>query len=210
MTVVLTVNGPALKKELIQSIARMNNATQIRNSLMVGNQLLVKKFESMKSGMIKEFLNLPVTKEILNGPDSRNISGTLGGYGNLFSFIGFNQSDDPIGPIVDLLERSMIKVSRATVRGTISVTIEIPSPQDIFRVTPLPWAPGISWAQRIEVGLSGLGQYMNKDSAISRSGTGVQIKPKIRTGKFSNTRYVSSFIKKWQKKFLDIERSIKL
>lgn len=210
MTVKLKVDSRALNKELIQSIARKNNATQIRNSLMVGNELLTKKFEKMKAEMVKDFLNHPVTKEIMAGPSASNSSGLLGGYGNLFSFIGFNKGDDPIRPIIDLLNRSLIKVSRATLRGTISVTIEIPNPKDIFSVTPLPWAPGISWAQRIEVGMSGLGQYMNKSSTSSRSTSGIQTDSKIRASIFSNTKYISFFIKKWQKKFLEIEKGIKL
>ena len=177
---------------------------------MVGNELLTKKFEKMKAQMIKDFLAHPVTKEIMAGPSSSNSSGLLGGYGNLFSFIGFNKGDDPIRPIIDLLNRSLIKVSRATLRGTISVTIEIPSSKDIFSVTPLPWAPGISWAQRIEVGMSGLGWYMNKTSSSSRSTAGIQVDSKLRTSIFSNTKYISSFISKWQKKFLEIEKNIKL
>lgn len=210
MTVKLKVDSRALNKELTQSIARKNNATQIRNSLMVGNELLTKKFEKMKAQMIKDFLTHPVTKEIMAGPSSSNSSGLLGGYGNLFSFIGFNKGDDPIRPIIDSLNRSLIKVSRATLRGTISVTIEIPSSKDIFSVTPLPWAPGISWAQRIEVGMSGLGWYMSKDSSSSRSTAGIQVDSKLRTSMFSNTKYISLFISKWQKKFLEIEKNIKL
>lgn len=210
MAVTLTVEGRALQRELIQSIARKNNATQIKNSLMVGNKKLVKMFEDMKRAMIKDFLDHPVTREINAGPSSGNISRTLGGYGNLFSFIGFDASDDPIAPIVDLLNRSHIKISRATIRGQISISIEIPSPQQIFKVTPLPWAPGISWAQRIEVGLSGLGKYIKKDSVPSRSGTGVQTRNQIRGGGFSNTKYISTFLNLWKKKFLAIEKGIKL
>jgi len=53
--------------------------------------------------MISEFLNHPITVEIKTGPYAENISGTLNGYGNLFSFIGFSDGDDPINPIEGLL-----------------------------------------------------------------------------------------------------------
>ncbi len=45
---------------------------------------IIKNFEIIKNQMIKEFLNHPVTKEILAGPTAENISETLGGNGNLF------------------------------------------------------------------------------------------------------------------------------
>ena len=82
----------------------------------------------------------------------------------------------------------------------------MPDKEEIFNVTPLPWAAGISWAQRIEVGLSGLGQYMNKNSPYSRSGKGIQSKNKVRGSRFSNTPYVSSFLNKWNKKFLNLHK----
>ena len=101
--------------------------------------------------MISNFLRLPVTREIMAGPKSTNISGTLGGYGNLFSFIGFSEGDKPIDPIVELLSQTNFRVTRFNRNGTGSLTIEMPSKEQIFKVTPLPWATGISWAQRIEL-----------------------------------------------------------
>ena len=43
--------------------------------------------EENKRVMLAEFDAHPVTKEIKTGPDAQNSSKTLGGYGNLFSFI---------------------------------------------------------------------------------------------------------------------------
>ena len=67
-----------------------------------------KKFKRIKNEMIKEFLQLPVTQELLQGPDGLNISGTLGGVTNLFAFIGFDKGDQPIAPILQLLENTSI------------------------------------------------------------------------------------------------------
>lgn len=63
-----------------------------------------KKFNKIKQEMIKEFLSHPVTLEIMEGPNAANISGTLGGVSNLFAFIGFDQGEQPIAPILTLLE----------------------------------------------------------------------------------------------------------
>ena len=55
-----------------------------------------KRFNRIKKEMIKEFMSLPVTQEILQGPDGINISGTLDGVSNLFDFIGFDRDLESI------------------------------------------------------------------------------------------------------------------
>jgi hypothetical protein len=211
MPIRYTVNAKGLKQDLIKSLSLKNSATVIKNNLRLDNgELLSKKIERLKGEMIKDFLNLPVTKEILAGPTSSNISGTLGGYGNLFSFIGFQKGAKPIDPIINLLNQTTYDISRVSPRGQIKLTIVMPSSNDIFNATPVPWAPGLSWAQRIETGMSGLGNYLNKSSSSSRSGSGVQSGSKARSAKFLNAKYISHFLKKWQKIFLKIEKKISL
>ena len=61
--------------------------------------------ERKKQDFLDEFENHPVTAEILGGESSSNLSGTLGGYGNLFSFIGFDSSDEPVGSIRNLFKK---------------------------------------------------------------------------------------------------------
>ena len=60
MSVTLSVRPRVFSKQLIASAARGNNATQVLNSLMIGNKPFKKKFEELKKEMIKEFLNLPI------------------------------------------------------------------------------------------------------------------------------------------------------
>jgi len=209
MPVRFSVNGPAFDKELKRSLSLKSSQKAILNNLKLKNgELVYKKIEKLKREMIENFLRLPVTKEILAGSTSSNISGTLGGYGNLFTFIGFNEGDRPINPIVQLLSQTNYKVTRFDQNGAAKLTIEIPSKQDKLGVTPLPWASGISWAERIEKGMSGLGMYLNTSSKNSRSGRGIQADNKIRTGKFSNTSYISAFLSKWVKVFEKIDRDI--
>ena len=77
-----------------------------------------KKVGEEKSILIQEFNNHEVTKEIAAGPKASNTSGTLGGYGNLFSFIGFEANSDPITPVKEILNETDFTIS-ATVGGSI-------------------------------------------------------------------------------------------
>jgi len=161
-------------------------------------------FEKLKTKMIAEFQAHPVTREIEGGINASNVSGTLGGITNLYSFIGFNADSNPIEPIEDLLLRTDIRFVKIN-KQTIEFEVTLPEAQEIFKATPLPWAPGRSWAKGIESGLSGLGYYLKKSSSGSRSGLGVQTSQKVRKGvKFNNTKYISSFLKKYQKQFENI------
>ena len=163
-----------------------------------------KEFDRIKQEMIKEFLGNPITQEILAGPDAGNISGTLGGVSNLFAFIGFDRGEQPIGPILDLFEKMTIKFEREIKRPKIGnrFRVDLPTAEDIFAITPLPWATGRSWAQGIERGLSGLGYLLRKNKG--RSGAAIQSRVKVRAGKFQNSPYISALISKYKKKFEEL------
>ena len=208
MGVHFTVDAKALGKSIISSASRQNSQSTVLNSLYIGRKPLKRRFEELKQEMVKDFLAHPVTKEIMSGPSASNVSGTLRGYGNLFSFIGFTKGSKPIQPIVDLLQQTHLNVTKIDRRGRITIRVTLPGRDDIFSVTPMPWATGLSWAQRIEQGMPGFGEYLNKRSISnsSRSSTGVQSKNDVREGGFSNTSYISSFIKKWQKKFSRMDK----
>tara|TARA_Y100000004_G_scaffold192836_1_gene254111 strand:- start:828 stop:1415 length:588 start_codon:yes stop_codon:yes gene_type:complete len=166
-----------------------------------------KKFKKIKNEMIKEFLQLPVTQELLQGPDGSNISGTLGGVTNLFAFIGFDKGDQPIAPILQLLENTSIEYSkelRQIKNIGISYNVNLPTSEQIFAITPMPWAVGRSWAKGIETGISGLGYLLRKNSR-GRSGAAIQSRVKVRGGRFKNTAYISAFINKYKKKFRDLK-----
>ena len=162
-----------------------------------------KKFKEIKREMITEFLANPVTQEIMAGSGGVNISGTLGGVSNLFAFIGFNEGDDPIAPILALLEGVTLKYEseiKGSTRGFgVNFRVTLPLAEDVFAITPLPWATGRSWAEGIERGLSGLGYLLRKNKG--RSGAAVQTRVKIRGGKFQNLPYISAFLLKYKKKF---------
>jgi len=161
-----------------------------------------KRFLKVKSAMIKEFLSHPVTIELMGGPSSSNTSGTLGGISNLFAFIGFDSSDKPIEPILQILENMNYNYSGEAKIG-VRFYVDIPEAADIFKATPMPWASGRSWAKGIETGISGLGYLLRKDKG--RSGKAIQSKRKVRSQRFQNTQYISALIKKYKKEFNNIK-----
>lgn len=164
-----------------------------------------REFKEIKAEMIKEFLSHPVTQEIMEGPSAANISGTLGGVANLFSFIGFDSGNQPVGPVLNLLETvNIIYNKEYTEKGIgVSFNVFLPTAEDIFAITPLPWATGRSWAEGIERGISGLGHLLRKNKG--RSGAAIQTSVKVRGGRFQNTPYISSFIKRYKKRFEELK-----
>lgn len=167
------------------------------------NDIVQDKFNKIKNQLIQEFLNHPITQEIQAGPNATNISGTLNGKGNLFSFIGFYEGDNPIQDILNILESIEIKFVRDIKSGN-QFSINFPDAKDIFAVTPMPWASGRSWAKGIESGISGLGFYMFKKSSQSRSGEAIQTSVSINSVRFKNTQYISALLAKYRKQLLNL------
>lgn len=135
-----------------------------------------KEIQKEKTLLISEFNQHPVTKEIEGGDSASNISGTLGGYGNLFSFLGFSKGSNPTGPVRSLL--SSIKLSDKILfkNGSFSVTLLFPSKSELEAVTKLPWENGRSWLFDVEKSISGLGAYLYGKFVQSRSGGAIQVR----------------------------------
>lgn len=162
---------------------------------------IIQRVNEVKQQMISEFLNHPVTQEIMAGPTSSNTSGTLSGNGNLFAFIGFEKETDPIKPILDRMQE-IIPIFAFDIDSGAMFTIDFPETKEIYDITPMPWATGRSWAKGIETGISGLGYFMYQKNNASRSGEGVQVDVKLNKGfRFKNTPYLSSLLNKYRKKF---------
>lgn len=185
----------------------MQNASKQAMKLLKPNivDAVSKRIEELKQQMIEEFMNHPVTEEIMNGYNASNTSNTLGGYGNLFSFIGFESDDAPIMPIIEALEKTNVTFGSLS-QDIVIVNVTMPSPQDIFGITPMPWASGRSWAKGIESGISGLGFYMQKYGQ-GRSEGGIQTNSKVKSGRFKNTPYVSALLNKYKLLFSKINNA---
>ena len=173
--------------------------------------------QKVKDEMIAEFLKHPVTKELLEKNTAQNYSQTLVGYGNLYSFIGFDYPEDPIVPILEVLNAT--KIDLRFNGNNLFLYVKIPTPEDIWAVTPMPWADGRSWAKGIESGISGLNFYLSIQKAgmkalrafeDSRSGTAIQSSKRISpSARYNPTQYISTLLKKYKTKFSSIGKKSK-
>ena len=168
--------------------------------------IVQKEFDKIQKEFLSKFDSHPVTVEINGGALATNTSKTLGGVGKLFTYIGFDAGSTPIKSLRKLLTEYEIQYHT---RGNyVSVQITIPTKEQVFVATPLPWATGRSWARGIERGLSGLGQYLVKSKRIgrSRSGYAIEVKNKVRPGRFTNVPYMSSLLNDYNKKLKELEK----
>lgn len=184
----IKINSRALKKIENSEVAPIVNKQAMDRVIRLAREAHLE--------MLNTFESHPVTKEIKSGPDGYNQSGTLGGYGNLYSFIGFEEGMDPIAPIRKILKKTLrVRAIPANHKSMVmNFLVELPSKEELFAASPMPWASGRSWIDGIEKGISGLGQYLNTTSFSSRSGEGVQTENKIRGGGFRNTKYLSDIL----------------
>ena len=201
---VVTVNA----KELLRELTVDGKNSQRMATLLRG--VIEPKYNEAQQDLVREFDRHPVTVELLAGPRASNASGTLGGYGNLFSFIGFSEGSKPTDIIAQIFKEKMkFKVSRVNSAGKYKVTFFIPSLEEIYSLTPVPWMTGKSWAKSIEKGgLSNLGQYLYSSTGFnsSRSRTGMQARNKSSGVRFNTTPYVSRLIDNFKKRLLNLDK----
>lgn len=190
-----------------RTIAASLDLSKSQEYIAYVNNVINSEFEAIKNEFINQFDKHPVTREIEAGHSSSNISNTLGGKGNLFSFIGFEKNDKPTEVIRNLLN-SKTHITKILTKkdGSFSTFAQYPMLPEIYAVTPMPWAPGRSWAEGIERGISGLGYYMNKPGKNSRSGKGLQSNSLIRNLSFAARPYMSEIIRWFQNQILKLNR----
>jgi len=166
------------------------------------------RFNLLKEELIVDFEEDPISEEITAGPFAQT-SILPNNYGNLFSFIGFQQGENPIKDIVKIL-REQIKYQRLsyqTTRSGIKYKYSVSLPYEtLFINTPFPneWAPGRSWLFAIEQGIKGFQYYIfPRYSSKSRSGAAFQIKNPVkkRAGqKYLNRKYMSEYLNQFAHK----------
>ena len=169
------------------------------------NSVIRDNFDEIKNDILAQFNTHPVTLELEGGINSSNISGTLSGVTNLYSFIGFENGEKPTEPIREMLHKSSFAIKNISATDVITINFDIPSAESIFKVTPMPWAEGRSWAKGIETGISGLGYYL-KINKNSRSGLGIQSQKQVRSARFNNTKYISALINDFNVKIKGLEK----
>ena len=159
------------------------------------------KYTTAKKMFFNEFLSHPVTKEIRSGPDSSNISGTLGGYGNLFSFLGFEGDRNPVEEIVEAMQSLFSFRKSKDSPGNISFEITYPDIDKLKPFSSLSWAFGGSWVSGIEMGIPNFAQYLSDEDILnSRSGSGIQAKGVLRGVNFKAVPYLTPILRKFKER----------
>jgi hypothetical protein len=166
-------------------------------------------FEPAVIKMQEAFEKHKVTQEIEGGVEERNISKTLRGGDateNLYSFIGFDQGDQPTQIIRESLDENSpngpkMKYIRGSQIKNLSFQFKITEPnlKAIYEDTPIPWAIGLSWAKRIEQGIPGFKNFLAKEG-YGRSEGGIQVKGKVSRAEFKPVKYLSKIIEVFRSK----------
>lgn len=162
--------------------------------------IIEKEVEKEKILFRTNFESHPVTQELESGENASNSSGTLGGYGNLFSFLGFNRGANPTSPIKSLIRNIKVENNVQSSAKGFKVRLNIPSKEDFANITPMPWESGRSWLLDMERGISGLGAYLYGRFNASRSGSGIQSKYKYSNRTFRPVKYFSEIYNKFLKR----------
>lgn len=176
----------------------MSDGSNGRSVSKAIEEIWTDKVHTAQQQMVSSFEQDPVTVEIDAGVNASNISQTLAGKGNLFSFIGFEQGSDPTDGIKKLLKNKINLKVKPLPSGSFQIKIDAPSKESIYNISPIPWNPGRSWVDGIEKGISGLGSYVYRESPNSRSGKGIQVKTSL-GGRFSNRSYITTILKEFQR-----------
>lgn len=187
-----------LKKELMASLKGFEKEALLEAQ---------KVFKKNKEAMLNKFREHPVTVEINQGPESANTSNTLEGYGNLFSYIGFEQGSSPTEIVENKLNKETTLSKRVSVKqkgdGVIfEFQVETPDLASIGKDSPMPFEQGRSWVSAIERGISGLSYYIyGKLLAKSRSGSGIQSNSKARNLNYKPVKYMSAILNNFDRSF---------
>jgi len=195
----IRLNHRTLMKDIIKS-SRVFHKSHVY-------PVLQKSFDEKKEEFIKEYDNHNITQEMYAGADNPNANfsgGPLGGLGNIFSFFGFRDGDDPAFDLRKVLIKGIYMHKnyrvKKTRRGIIYThRVILPNMQEIFSQTPLRWTSR-SWVKAVETGISGYQYFLRGYRNASRSAGGFQSKHQIRSGKFNNQKYLSSLYNQFVKR----------
>jgi hypothetical protein len=161
--------------------------------------IVQKEVEKEKILFRSEFESHPVTQELDAGENASNVSGTLGGYGNLFSFLGFNQGFKPTTNVKLLIRKISLNKNLEFKNNIFKFRVNVPSKEEFAIASRLPWESG-SWLFDIERGISGLGAYLYGRFNSSRSGSAIQSKYNYSNRTFRPVKYFNKMYIKFLKR----------
>jgi hypothetical protein len=184
------INKKLLQKELLDN-------SEVKKMV---HKIVQREIEKEKNLFKQNIESHPVTQELEGGENVSNISGTLGGYGNLFSFLGFNNGQNPTIPVKILIQKIFLDRNVEITKNGFKMIVNIPSKDEFEAVTKLPWEGGRSWLFDIERSISGLGAYLYGRFNGSRSGSGIQSKYKYTNRTFRPVKYFNNMYNNFIKK----------
>lgn len=165
------------------------------------------QFDVKKEQFLEAFDEHPVTKELEAGPEAlSHIPELAQAEGNLYSFLGFEEGEEPAGKLREYLDENT-KLGR-TGKGAITgdkITFRTPvtfptvesTNQAMQEEAPLEWTSR-SFTEMISSRIPGLPNYLFRLAPrlkSSRSGTAIQTHGKaLRGGSFKGTPYVGQLI----------------
>lgn len=208
-----SVNWASIKVTLAKdSTGQLKKAADIRAKQVFNDAVL---------SMQEDFEESKITQEIDGGIGADNVSETLGGEGaprNLFAFIGFKEGEHPTQEIRERLSPTDPAGPKLSQGQKVAATggdqvcrfqygIRAPVKTSIYKSTPVPWAPGLSWAEKLEGEFPGFAHFLDRfmTSDRSRSGGGIQIEGELpgRTYNVPDDGYLSGIFAR----FLDTVRN---
>ena len=189
------INVQKLKKTLD------NNLSQKKVREAAYNKA-VELVDEVVKDTIDEFDAHPVTTELEMGPAAPNLSSTVS-EGNLFSFIGFNATENPIPELRRYLKNTgKVYKNSKLVKGEKTNYVFRVDPPDMVAIenmTPLPFEKGRSWVKGVESTISNIGNYIFRKTNTGESGMGIQAKgnkkPVRPAARFRPTVYMTEIVK---------------
>jgi hypothetical protein len=196
----LTVTVKADRNAILQKI--LSSRAFVEKGWVAAEKVARKRFNQQKELFFRDFDEHPVTQEIKAGPEIEgNPSGLLGGEGNLFSFFGFNEGEDPIGD-VKLFMESLFDIERGSYRSKQwTFRVKMPDEEQVAAYVVGKYGADYtseSWIDGVEKGYSGLNYYLRfRDKG--RSGGGIEVSSPVRELNFSTTPYLSEMVKNFRR-----------
>lgn len=166
-----------------------------------------------KRDLLEEFNKDPVTVELLEGPDLDSSQVMPLGYGNLFSFLGFNRDKpNPVHVVRSMLENIHLLRRVRIDNGGFTFSLKAPNRDDLEKETPMEWESGRSWINAITYGIGTFSHYMfnlkeGRFKTPSRSGTAIQVATNLHQSSvfFTGRGYVIGMLGRFKAKLTRIK-----
>ncbi len=162
----------------------------------------------LKNRLLEAVENHPVCIELRDKTSPSRFIPSKSGTATLAGYLGMPESDDPVGNLIDYLDKTIvIKSKRAIILGNkIITTLSIPSKKDMNSESSLAHPRlGLAWPVILEEGLTGLANasfFLQAPPAKTGgdSGLGIQISNKTRP-RIGRIQFLSTLFKEFREKF---------